>query len=151
MNKIEKYLTKIGAEYEIRNYSTNCTSAIEVSKKIGFPYDQMYKSLLCRNENSYILVVIPSKSKLNNKYKLVETSLVEKLTGYPIGAVSPILIKNNIQVLIDESVNKYQKVSIGCGEYGKELIISPNELIRITNGVIVKHLASNKNDDKLAL
>lgn len=142
MNKVETFLNKLKIKYEIKTYSINCESAFDASREINFLYDQMYKSLLCVNNQKYVLLLIQSSKRISTNlekdYALANKHDINKITGYKLGTVSPICLDSNIKILIDRSIENFDEVSIGCGEFGKELIISSRDLIRITKAEIIE-------------
>lgn len=93
----------------------------------------------------FCLCLIPSTKKLNTKssdqeYSLVDKSTVEEITGYRLGMVSPFGLPEKIKVTLDVSALSHKEIGVGSGENGKEIIVSAQSLIRLTNAE-VKSLA----------
>jgi len=135
-DKIVELLKSNKANFELREYPLELKSAFEVSKYINFPYRQMFKSLLCVYKNKYYLMLLPSEKNINFKkigfpLKFAPKYMVEKTTGYKLGSVSPFLLRTNIQIIVDLSINDYTQISVGCGEYGYELIVAVNDFLSI--------------------
>jgi prolyl-tRNA editing enzyme YbaK/EbsC (Cys-tRNA(Pro) deacylase) len=60
-----------------------------------------------------------------------------KVTGYPVGAVSPFGLPRPMRLLVDESVFVPDEVSIGSGERGLTVILRSEDLRRALAGVEV--------------
>lgn len=94
----------------------------------------MLKTLLVKNNGEYKLVLIPiNKAITNSKYKLADRNCIEDITGYSIGCVTPLLLKNDIPVIIDSKIYDLDKVSISAGKKGYEIILKTKDLINITS------------------
>ena len=61
---------------------------------------------------------------------------VKEQTGYTIGGVSPIGHSNNLQILIDSSLNRFKDLFAAAGHPNCIFKISFDDLIKITNGSI---------------
>lgn len=62
---------------------------------------------------------------------------VLRVTGYPIGAVSPFGVPHPLRVLVDESVLAQEEVSIGSGVRGVTVILRVADLMRALGKVEV--------------
>jgi Cys-tRNA(Pro)/Cys-tRNA(Cys) deacylase len=66
--------------------------------------------------------------------EMVQVDELQRLTGYLKGGCSPLGGKKRYPVFIDQSILLQPKVSISAGQRGLQIIIAPNDLIRITDG-----------------
>lgn len=124
-------------DYEV---SEDELDAVSVAKKVGMDPDTVFKTLVSRNESNKIFVfVIPGSCELNLKKaaKLSESKSIEMikvkelfdLTGYIRGGCSPIGMKKDYPVFIDETALIFDKISISAGVRGTQIVISPVDLI----------------------
>ena len=61
---------------------------------------------------------------------------VKEQTGYTIGGVSPIGHINNLQILVDTSLNRFKDLYAAAGHPNCIFKINFDDLIKITNGSI---------------
>ena len=119
----------------------------EVVQKLSFPAEKIFKTLIVQTEKATLAVaVIPVNKQLNlktmaktlncKKVSLADAKLVEKSTGYILGAVSPIGQKKPLLTLLDESALNFNTVFISGGKRGLEIEISPQDLLKATQGKI---------------
>tara|TARA_B100000795_G_scaffold3344_1_gene2286 strand:+ start:295 stop:798 length:504 start_codon:yes stop_codon:yes gene_type:complete len=109
------------------------------------------RSLLFRTRsNTFVLLVVPEGSRADwgvlrnhlgeRKLKMVDLDQIKELTGYDVGAVTPIVLLENIQVLLDETVSNYLHVVIGSGILGYELSLSNQDLSTAMGSAVHKGL-----------
>lgn len=140
MEKIEHFLNNNKIEFKAVKYPEKVKNADEALIHIGLPIRQIAKSLIIKTKDTFILFLLPSNKKLNTNsiskklktdLKLATTDEVFEISGYKVGAVSPLLMKNSIPIYMDESLIKFQEVGIGSGSKGIEIILNPNDLTRL--------------------
>ena len=65
------------------------------------------------------------------KCRMAEFEEVSEATGYVVGAVPPIALPEDIQVLVDNSVKDYETVVIGSGVLGFALSLRSTDLLKL--------------------
>jgi len=65
------------------------------------------------------------------KCRMAEFDEVPQATGYVVGAVPPLALPEDIQVLLDASVKDYETVVIGSGVLGFALALKGADLLRL--------------------
>lgn len=65
------------------------------------------------------------------KCRMAEFDEVAEVSGYVVGAVPPIALPTDIQVLVDTSVNNYENVVIGSGVLGYALSLKGVDLLKL--------------------
>jgi Cys-tRNA(Pro)/Cys-tRNA(Cys) deacylase len=140
-----RLLDNLKIEYELREYEVDPDdlTAETVAKKIDFPIDQVFKTLVVRG---VCLGVVPGSMSLdlkslaklsgNSDIKVVPLKEVEGLTGYIRGGVTALACKKPYPVYADETITLYDKVSISAGVRGTQILISPNDYIKAVNATI---------------
>ena len=104
------------------------------------------KSLLFRTENSFILCLVAGDKRCSlNKLKkltnrkdvsMASPEEVKTQTGYTIGGVSPIGHLNSIEILIDNSLERFNDLYAAAGHPNCVFKIDFKNLQKITNGAI---------------
>jgi Cys-tRNA(Pro) deacylase len=149
LKKVKEFFdaTKVG--YEFKHYSNKVKNAHEASSEIGLSPDQMLKTLLVRNGNKFVLVLIPVSHKLNFpklkqllgcEFSMASSEEVYKITGYEIGTVSPFCMKINIPIYLEKSALVQLKVGVGSGVKGTEIVLDPKKLQEILMANVVNFI-----------
>ena len=63
---------------------------------------------------------------------------VKTQTGYTIGGVSPVGHINNIEIYIDNSLERFDKIYAAAGHPNCVFKINFEKLIKITNGKVIE-------------
>ena len=99
-----------------------------------------------RNEENFFLCLVSGDKRCSlNKLKKIFNSKdlsmaspdeVKDQTGYTIGGVSPVGHKNKLEILVDESLNRFKNLYAAAGHPNCIFKISFDELLNLTNGVV---------------
>jgi Cys-tRNA(Pro)/Cys-tRNA(Cys) deacylase len=143
-----RILDAAGIHYKLREYEVdeNDLSAPRVAEKIGMPPEQVFKTLVARGDRLGVLMAsIPANTELNlkalagasgnKKVELVAVKEVLGLTGYIRGGVSPIGGKKAYPFYLDETAILFDVISVSAGVRGCQLVLAPDDLVRVTEGV----------------
>ncbi|MDR1472746.1 MAG: Cys-tRNA(Pro) deacylase [Synergistaceae bacterium] len=143
-----RILDERGIKYELIQFEPdkNDLSAEKAARDIGMPYDAVYKTLVVRGSMTGIMeVCIPAGTELdlkalsalsgNKSASLVPLKEVMPLTGYVRGGCSPIGGKRDYPVYIFEDALKRESIVVNAGARGLMFLMSPRDLIRVTNAV----------------
>jgi len=138
-----RFLEKLKIPYELWEYKVNEAdlSAEHAAREMGQPLEQVFKTLVIRGDKTGILVAsIPGGAELdlkalaslsgNKKVVLVHLKEIKALTGYIRGGVSPLGMKRNYPIYIDECAFQFPFILISAGVRGKQLKINPNDLLK---------------------
>ena len=131
--------------YEFDEKDLNGNHAAEA---IGFPPEQVFKTLVARGPKRGILVFcIPVCCELDLKKaakvagdKSIELLPVKDLlatTGYIRGGCSPVGMKKKYPTFFDEVCLLFDEIAVSAGERGHQMILPPADLIRLVDGKIV--------------
>lgn len=109
-------------EFLIRGDMKRADSA---AKSAGIKVDDIAKSLLFKVGNDFWLVIIQGSRKVSTKKLrilleeenvcLASPEEVLDITGFPVGAVPPIGLKNKVKCIMDKDVSAKEKVWAGGG------------------------------------
>ena len=124
----------------------NDLSGITVANKIGVEPERVFKTLVTRGEKTGINVFcIPVTTELNlkkaasvcgdKKIEMIKEKELLPLTGYIKGGCSPIGMKKQYRTFIDETAQLFDKISISAGVRGMQIMIKPENLAKIVEGI----------------
>ena len=118
---------------------------VSVAQILGQPAEQVFKTLVTKAASgAYYVFDIPVAENLDLKKaaKAVGEKSVAMLpqkdllplTGYVHGGCSPIGMKKQFPTFIHKSAADFDTIIISGGRLGVQLILSPQDLIKVTRG-----------------
>lgn len=141
-----RMLEAAGIEFETRSYDTDeHLDAVSVAEKIGESPERVFKTLVTVNDKRENFVfVVPGNCSLDlkkaakvsgSKYiEMIKMDLLLPLTGYIRGGCSPVGMKRQFPVFIAEEAQLFESVFVSAGVRGMQILIRPDDLIKITGG-----------------
>ena len=129
-------------------FSIEEIDAISVAKKIDAEPESVFKTLVTRsNNNEYFVFVIPGNETLNLKkaanasgtknIEMIKEKELLPLTGYIKGGCSPIGLKKQFPVFIDETAQLFDEIFISAGVRGAQIKLNANVLQNLVNAEFV--------------
>lgn len=144
-----RVLDNLGVAYKLRDYDVNPDdlAAETVAAKIGFPPEQVFKTLVVRGDRTGILLaVIPGNTQLDlkalaqvsgdRKIETVSLKEVQPLTGYIRGSVTALACKKDYPVFVDELIEIFEVISISAGVRGTQILLAPTDYLRAVKGTM---------------
>jgi Cys-tRNA(Pro)/Cys-tRNA(Cys) deacylase len=139
-----------GIAFDVRTYDIDeeDLSAESAAEALGLAPEQVFKTLVVQGDRSGpMLVLLPAgtevdfkrlaKTSNDKKVEMVPLREVQALTGYVRGALTPLAIHRAYSVYIDETVTLWPKVGISAGAKGLEVLLAPEDLLRVTGALMV--------------
>ncbi len=136
--------------HEINTYEVDeeDLSAGHVAAAIGFDGARVFKTLVALGmDNSVLVFVVPGNCELDLKkaakasghksVALLPLKDLEKMTGYVRGGCSPVGMKKQFPVFIDETAELWESISVSAGKRGVQVVLAPTELAAMTKASIV--------------
>lgn len=138
----------ISCREEFYEYDENDLNGNHAAKAIGFPPEQVFKTLVAKGAKRGILVFcIPVCCELDLKKaakaagdKSIELLPVKELlptTGYIRGGCSPVGMKKKYPTYFDEVCLLFDEIAVSAGERGHQMILPPNYLVQLVGAEIV--------------
>ncbi len=135
-------------EHTLHNYEVNedDLSGTTVAAKIGAKAETVFKTLVAYGDKNGINVFcIPVTEELdlkkaasasgNKKIEMVKVKDLFSLTGYVRGGCSPVGMKKNYPVFIEETSQLFDKIYVSAGVRGTQVCLSPSSLCSVTDAV----------------
>lgn len=131
--------------YEYDEHDLNGNHAAEA---LGFPPEQVFKTLVARGVKTGINVFcVPvcceldlkkaAKAAGDKNMELIPVKELLPLTGYIRGGCSPVGMKKKYPTYLDETCILWDEIAISAGERGHQMLLQPDDLIRLTDAQIV--------------
>ena len=146
VKRAEKALKEFDETLSVTELENTARTALDAAKSLNCEVGAIVKSLLFKNGENYFLCLVSgdkrcSLNKLKKFFNSKDLSMaspndVKEQTGYTIGGVSPIGHTNNLQILVDSSLNRFEDLFAAAGHPNCIFKINFEDLKKITNGSI---------------
>ena len=146
VKRAEKALKEFDETLSVTELESTARTAVDAAKSLNCEVGAIVKSLLFKNGNIFFLCLVSgdkrcSLNKLKKFFNSKDLSMaspddVKEQTGYTIGGVSPIGHINNLQILVDTSLNRFKDLYAAAGHPNCIFKINFEDLIKMTNGSI---------------
>lgn len=121
------------------DYDESDLSGTHAAQALGFPPEQVYKTLVARGPRTGIHVFcIPvcatldlkkaAKAAGDKSMELVPVKELLGLTGYIRGGCSPVGMKKKYPTHLEETCLLFDEIAVSAGERGHQMILSPASL-----------------------
>ncbi len=140
-----RMLTAAKISFEVLEYEVdeNDLSGMHIAEQVGFPPEQMFKTLVAKGDKTGPLVFcIPVDREIdlrraaviteNKKIEMIHVKDLLVLTGYIRGGVSPIGMKKKFPTWFDESALAFERITVSSGTRGAQLLLNREALLRFT-------------------
>ena len=146
VKRAKEALKKFNSEIKVIELEQTARTANDAANSLNTEVGSIVKSLLFRNERNFFLCLVSGDKRCSlNKLKKIFNSKdlsmaspdeVKDQTGYTIGGVSPVGHKNKLEILVDETLNRFKNLYAAAGHPNCIFKISFDELLNLTNGVV---------------
>ena len=146
VKRAKEALKKFNSEIKVIELEQTARTANDAANSLNTEVGSIVKSLLFRNEGNFLLCLVSgdkrcSLNKLKKIFNSKDLSLaspdeVKDQTGYTIGGVSPVGHKNKLEILVDESLNRFKNLYAAAGHPNCIFKINFDELLNLTNGKV---------------
>lgn len=128
--------------FETKSYEFDeeFSDAETAAQKVGLPPEQVFKTIVMRNEHKQIFVFcVPANSEVNLKKVRALTGSKEiapvkqnellGLTGYIRGGCSPLGMKKKYPTFFDETAILFDAIAISAGQRGLQIFANAEKLV----------------------
>ena len=147
VKRVDEFLKRFKSDLKILALNTTARTAKDAANSLKCELGAIVKSLVFKAENEFLICLIAGDKRCSlNKLKKIFNSKdlsmaspdeVKDQTGYTIGGVSPVGHKNKLEILVDESLNRFKNLYAAAGHPNAIFKISFFDLQKITSGKIM--------------
>ena len=144
VKRVQELISKFDSKLKVIVLNTTARTAKDAATSLKCEVGAIVKSLLFKADDAFLICLVPGDKRCSlNKLKkilhkkdvrMANAEEVKEHTGFSIGGVSPVGYIKKLDILIDKSLNRFQKVFAAAGHPNCVFKINYNELIKITNG-----------------
>ena len=146
VKRAERFLKDFDKSLEVIILENSARTAQDAAKALDCNVGAIVKSLLFRTGDDFILCLVAGDKRCSlNKLKklkdkkdisMASPEEVKTQTGYTIGGVSPIGHINNIEIIIDKSLKRFNQLFAAAGHPNCVFKINFINIQKITNGKV---------------
>jgi Cys-tRNA(Pro) deacylase len=146
VKRAEKFLKNFNQSLEVIVLENSARTAQDAATALVCDVGAIVKSLLFRTENTFILCLVAGDKRCSlNKLKKIKDKKdismaspeeVKRQTGYTIGGVSPVGHLEDIEIIIDNSLERFNELFAAAGHPNCVFKINYNDIQKITNGKV---------------
>ena len=146
VKRAEKFLKNFNQSLEVIVLENSARTAQDAATALVCDVGAIVKSLLFRSENTFILCLVAGDKRCSlNKLKKIKEKKdismaspeeVKTQTGYTIGGVSPVGHLEKIEIIIDNSLERFNELFAAAGHPNCVFKINYNDIQKITNGKV---------------
>ena len=146
VKRAEKFLKDFDQSLEVIVLENSARTAQDAATALECKVGAIVKSLLFKAENTFILCLVAGDKRCSlNKLKKIKDKKdismaspeeVKTQTGYTIGGVSPVGHLEKIEIIIDNSLERFNELFAAAGHPNCVFKTNYNDIQKITNGKV---------------
>ena len=146
VKRVEKSLKEFDPKQNVIILKSSARTASEAARSLDCEVGAIVKSLLFKTEKTFTLCLIAgdkkaSLSKIKKEFNIKDAEMasaeeVKYITGFTIGGVAPIGHLKKINILIDNSLQRFNSLFAAAGHPNCVFKTNFVDLEKITNGSI---------------
>lgn len=150
------YLDEHNIPYQAKTFPESTEKgAANVAIALGFRERQMVKTLIftLAKTEEHILVMVGGDQNVKSGFlkkaagsrniRMTPPETVLEVTGYEIGSIPPFHWQpEGFRSFIAESLMSETELGVGAGQWGHEIIITPQNLVKASNAIVVPLVAT---------
>ena len=141
LEEAKAYLVDKGYGDRIQIFDVSSATVELAALAVGTQAARIAKSLTFMVEDQPIMIIAAGDAKVNNskykgyfhkKAKMLTREEVNALIGHDVGGVCPFGIKDGVDVYLDVSLKRFDKVYPACGSANSAVELTPDELYMLS-------------------
>ena len=143
---VQAQFEALGLQLNIVTHQASTATVELAAQAFGVEAEQIAKTLAVRLASGQVVLVVASGTKrldhaklkqVLGRGKMVSRDEVVALTGHPVGGVCPFGLVTPLPIYLDRSLQAYAKVVPAAGDTNNGVVMSPQLLAEITQGIWV--------------
>lgn len=137
----KKYLDEKGFGDRVKEFDVSSATVELAAVAVGTEPARIAKSLTFMVDEQPVMILCAGDTRIDNgkfkaffhkKAKMMTREEVNSLVGHDVGGVCPFGIKEGVDVYLDESLKRFEKVYPACGSANSAVELTPEELEEIS-------------------
>ena len=140
VKRVQEFITQFDSKLKILTLDSTARTAKDAAESLGCEVGAIVKSLVFKADDTFLICLVAGDKRCSlNKLKKVigkkdvcmaNADEVKTNTGFSIGGVAPVAHLKKLNILIDQSLGRFQNVFAAAGH--------PNSIFKIEYGKLVQ-------------
>ena len=146
VKRVQDFIVQFDPKLKVLILNTTAKTAKDAAKSLNCEVGAIVKSLVFRADDTFLICLVAGDKRcsLNKLKKIIDkkdvcmanADEVKTNTGFSIGGVAPIAHLKKLNILIDQSLSRFQNVFAAAGHPNSIFKIEYNQLVHITKGAV---------------
>ena len=146
VKRVQDFIAKFDPKLKVLSLNTTARTAKDAAESLGCEIGAIVKSLVFRADDTFLICLVAGDKRCSlNKLKKViskkdvcmaNAEEVKTNTGFSIGGVAPIAHLKKLNILIDQSLGRFQSVFAAAGHPNSIFKIEYSQLVQMTKGEV---------------
>jgi len=146
VKRVQEFIAQFDPKLKVLALDTTARTAKDAAKSLGCETGAIVKSLVFRADDTFLICLVAGDKRCSlNKLKKViskkdvcmaNADEVKSNTGFSIGGVAPIAHLKKLNILIDQSLGRFQSVFAAAGHPNSIFKIEYSQLVQMTKGEV---------------
>ena len=141
LEESKAYLESKGYGDRIQIFDVSSATVELAAVAVGTEPEKIAKSLTFMVDEQAVMIICAGDAKINNskykgyfhkKAKMLTREDVNELIGHDVGGVCPFGIKEGVDVYLDVSLKRFEKIYPACGSANSAVELTPDELEQLS-------------------
>ena len=148
VKRVQELISKFDSKLKVIVLNTTARTAKDAATSLKCEVGAIVKSLLFKVDDTFLICLVAGdkrcslnklKKILNKKdVRMANADEVKANTGFSIGGVAPIAHLKKLNILIDKSLGRFQRVFAAAGHPNSIFKIEYNQLVQMTKGEVTE-------------
>jgi Cys-tRNA(Pro) deacylase len=146
IKRVQEFIAQFDPKLKVLLLDTTARTAKDAAESLGCEVGAIVKSLVFRADDTFLICLVAGDKRCSlNKLKkiirkkdvcMANADEVKSNTGFSIGGVAPIAHLKKLNILIDQSLGRFQSVFAAAGHPNSIFKIEYNQLVQMTKGEV---------------
>jgi len=146
VKRVQEFIAQFDPKLKVLVLDTTARTAKDAAESLGCEVGAIVKSLVFRADDTFLICLVAGDKRCSlNKLKKViskkdvcmaNADEVKSNTGFSIGGVAPIAHLKKLNILIDQSLGRFQSVFAAAGHPNSIFKIEYSQLVQMTKGEV---------------
>jgi len=146
VKRVQEFINQFDPELKVLVLDTTARTAKDAAESLGCEVGAIVKSLVFRADDTFLICLVAGDKRCSlNKLKkiiskkdvcMANADEVKVNTGLSIGGVAPIAHLKKLNILIDQSLGRFQSVFAAAGHPNSIFKIKYDQLVQMTKGEV---------------
>ena len=146
VKRVQDFITQFDPKLKVLVLGSAARTAKDAAESLDCEVGAIVKSLVFRTDGTFLICLVAGDKRCSlNKLKkiiskkdvcMANADQVKINTGFSIGGVAPIAHLKKLNILIDQSLSRFQSVFAAAGHPKFIFKIAYNQLVQMTKGEV---------------